>query len=488
MAEQFLGNRMLERKEFHVFERGGRRFLFLTAPVAIFSIDSDTYRVLKKAEAGEAPDCGEDEQRWREVGEFVGRYLQRAKPAKPLRAPSDITDSVVALYLFVCQECNLKCSYCYGGEGEYGRRGRMSERVMQSSFERFFEDGPDQGRQFVTFFGGEPLMNFPLMEKTAALAHAYRREGKARVDLCIVTNGTLYSPEIDAFFREQISDVTFSLDGPKDLNDAQRIAKSGKSVHDAAEENIRKLTQSAPFGWSFRSIVTREGCDRVEDIFRHLEAFKPGGIGIVDVDAPEGSPLRIDDDQYGRFLEQIVAINRRALDDIVEGERPVAFEYPFYVLYYFVSRSQALYHCNAGTNLLAVTAEGDVYPCHRFVGCEEFRMGNVADPKLKESERYRSIRNRFTEATVDRREGCRDCWARYLCGGTCAKHSHAEHGRIEPPVARHCRYIKTMIEALLPDLVAMMEVPERRRKLVMRLGEAVAGTDGSRALGEAHVA
>jgi uncharacterized protein len=478
---------MLEKNNFHVFRNGDRHFFFLTLPVALFSIDAETYAVLRKVEQDQALDTGAESARWREVNLFASRYMECAKPAKPVRAPSDITDKVVALYLFVCQECNLKCAYCYGNEGEYGQRGRMTPDVMNSAFERFFSAG--QGLHYVTFFGGEPLMNFPLMEKTAKLAQEYRDDGKADVNMCIVTNGTLYNPKIDAFFREHIRDVTFSLDGPKALNDAQRVAKSGDSVYDLAEENIRKLTADAPFGWSFRTIVTRAGCDQVEDIYKHMETFNPGGIGIVDVDVPKDSPLHIDDVQYTRFLEQIVAVNRRGIGSILEGDAPVAFEYPFYILYYFVSRSHALYHCNAGTNLLAVTAEGDVYPCHRFVGIKEFNMGNVADPELKTSERYQSIRNQFVNATVDNREGCRDCWARYLCGGSCAKYAYAEHGSINPPVARHCQYIKTIVEELMPDLVAVMEQPEQRRKLINRLGEAVRGSaTDSRAMGKADVA
>lgn len=477
---------MLEKKNFHVFRNGDRHFLFLTVPVALFTVDAETWGVLRRVLADEPLDAA-GQARWQEASDFAERFVARARPAQPVRGPQDITDKVVAAYLFVCQECNLKCAYCYGNEGEYGKRGRMSEDVMNAAFERFFAGG--DGKHYVTFFGGEPLMNFPLMEKTAALADDYREQGKADIRLCIVTNGTLYNEKIDAFFRKHISDVTFSLDGPKALNDAQRVAKSGASVHDQAADNIRRLTDDAPFGWSFRSIVTRSGCDQVEDIYRHLETFRPGGIGIVDVDVPKDSPLHIDDAQYRRFLEQIVAVNRRGLASILEGEAPVAFEYPFYILYFFVSRSHALYHCNAGTNLVAVTAEGDVYPCHRFVGTPEFNMGNVADPDLKQSERYTAIRRQFIDSTVDARPGCSDCWARYLCGGSCAKYAFAEHGSIAPPVARHCQYIQTIVEELLPDLVAVMEEPAQRRKLIDRLGEAVRGGEAdTRAMGAAHVA
>ncbi len=476
---------MLEKKNFHVFRKDDRHFLFLTLPVALFSIDAETYGVLRKVEVAQTLDGDGEATRWEELNQFADRYMERAKPARSVRSPEDITDKVIGAYLFVCQECNLKCAYCYGNEGEYGKRGRMSETVMNRAFEQFFSGG--EGKHFVTFFGGEPLMNFPLMEKTAELVQSYRDEGKADINLCIVTNGTLYNPKIDAFFREHISDVTFSLDGPKALNDAQRVAKSGDSVYDLAEENIRKLTKDAPFGWSFRSIVTRAGCDQVDEIYQHMESFNPGGIGIVDVDAPKDGPLYIGDADYQRFLKQVVDINRRGLASIMDGEAPVAFEYPFYILYYFVSRRHAYYHCNAGTNLLAVTAEGDVYPCHRFVGQEDFKMGNVGDPELKSSERYQGIRQQFIDATVDNRVGCRDCWARYLCGGSCAKFSFSEHGSISPPVARHCQYIKTVVEELLPDLVALMEQPEQRSKLVTRLGNAIrGGVADSRVQGEMH--
>lgn len=476
---------MIDTRDFHVFTKDGQAYLFLAQPVAVFKIDEDTRMALRRMERGE-PLSGEFEaRRWEEARAFMESYCRKAPAAKVLRAPADIREKVAGLYLFLSQECNLKCAYCYGGEGEYGRRGRMEEATLNRTFDTFFGGG--EGKHFVTFFGGEPLMNFPTMKQTAELSERFRKEGKADVSLGIVTNGTFYNEEIAQFFRDHINDVTFSLDGPEDLNDGQRLSKCGGSVYSSATENIRKFTEDGRFNWAFRTIVTRAGYDRVAEIYDHLESFKPGGIGVVNVDVPEDSPLYLDDYQYQRFIEQIVEVNRKGLHSFIEGDQPVAFEYPFYILFYFISRSHALYHCNAGTNLLAVTAEGDVYPCHRFVGTEEFKMGNVADPTLRESERYRAIRQRFVDATVDNRAGCRDCWARYLCGGSCAKYSHAQYGDIDPPVERHCLYIKTVIEEILPDIVALVQSPDSREALMGRLGAAVSSRYGSKGVEAARV-
>jgi len=477
---------MVAKRDFHVFSKDEQSYLFLTQPVAVFKIDQTTGEVLRKVEQGEELHDPEVAQRWREAEAFMDGYCRKAAPAKALRGPDDITEKVSGIYLFVSQECNLKCSYCYGNEGEYGNRGRMNELTMRSAFDRFFSQG--EGNHFLTFFGGEPLMNFPLMKKTAALGEAFRKDGKADIGFGIVTNGTFYNDAIKEFFDKHITDATFSLDGPSDLNDGQRISKQGSSVFCEAKENIRKLTEGQKFNWAFRSIVTAAGHDRVNEIYDTLEQFKPGGIGIVNVDVPKESPLHLDDAQYQRFVEQVTEINRKGLRSFLEGEQTVAFEYPFYVLFHFVSRSHALYHCNAGTNLLAVTAEGDVYPCHRFVGEDAFKMGNVADPELRQTPRFREIRQQFVDATVDRREGCKDCWARYLCGGSCAKYSYAEHGDMAPPVERHCYYMKTVIEGILPDIIAIVHAPETRQTMMGSLKGAVSQRHGSRSLDAAHVA
>lgn len=477
---------MIPCKDFHVFAKGDQHYLFLTQPVSLFKVDAETGAALKRLEAGEPIAEGAAGNRSREAIAFMADYCGKAPPAKKLRSPEDISDKVWGLYLFVSQECNLKCTYCYGHEGEYGQRGRMNEATLRRTFDTFFRAG--RGRHNVTFFGGEPLMNLPIMKKAVALADTFRDEGRGDVSFGIVTNGTLYDEEIAAFFRDHIEGATFSLDGPADLNDSQRPAKRGGSVYAVATENIRKLTADRRFGWAFRSIVTRAGHDRIGDIYADLERHGPGGIGIVNVDVPEDSPLYLDDSQYRRFLDQVVDINRRGLRSFVDGGQAVAFEYPFYILFHFITRSHAVYHCNAGGNLLAVTAEGDVYPCHRFVGQEEFRMGNVADPDLRQSPRYRELRQVFVDATVDNRAGCRDCWARYLCGGSCAKYSYARHGDIAPPVDRHCLYIKTVIEEILPDIVELVQAPEMRGALMNNLKAAIAGHRGSRSLDTADAA
>ncbi|MFA5628027.1 MAG: SPASM domain-containing protein [Thiohalomonadaceae bacterium] len=475
----------MERRDFHTFGKDGRHYVFLTDLVSLFEIDADTSAVLARVEAGETPFGEGVRQRWQQFCDHMDELARSMPKAKALRSPEDIPDHVIGLYLFVSQQCNLRCTYCYADEGEYGQPGKMNKEVVRQTFDRFFSEGQ---RHQVTFFGGEPLMNLPVVNKTIELADEYRKAGKADIAFNVVTNGTIYSKKIETLFRDHISDVTFSLDGPKALQDEQRPSKSGWSSHDKISKNIERLTADTQVNWGIRSIVTSQGCDQVEEIYRHLNEFGPGGIGLVDADVPTDHPLYMDDEAYERFVEQIVAVNRKGLRSFVEGGQPVAFEYPFYILFHFVSRTHNLYHCNAGTNLLAVTAEGDVYPCHRFVGIDEFRMGNVADPALRESAPFQDIRKRFMHTTVDERSGCCDCWARYLCGGSCDKYSYTEHGDMEPPVERHCHYIKTVIEVLLPDVAAVIEQPAERLELMQRLRAGLSCRIGAKGGEEVHVA
>ena len=471
------GNTLPHSRDFHVFQQNEGWYLFLTAPVGVFRIDAVTAQALRCHETGQRPSHAAARERLDSAGRFIVEYAARARRATPLRSPRDITDKVAGLYLFVCQECNLRCSYCYGEEGEYGKRCSMDEETLRRTFDTFY--GKRDGKHFLTFFGGEPLMNFPIMQRTAELCREHRETGRADISLGIVTNGTLYNEQVHAFFHDHIDNVTFSLDGPQGINDAQRISKSGRSVYRTAEKNIRRLTEQGRFNWAFRSIVTSNSCDCVEEIFDHLDSFGSGGIGLVDVDLPAGHPLHVDDEQYRRFLAQIVEVNRKGLRSFLDGDQAVAFEYPFYILFYLISRSHALYHCNAGSNLLAVTAEGDVYPCHRFVGESDFCMGNVADPQLRERPRFQELRQRFIDLTVDARPACRDCWARYLCGGACVKHAWSQHGDLAAPVERHCLYIKTVVEALLPELVGVMADPEQRDILKSRLATAISHRYGT---------
>jgi uncharacterized protein len=468
---------LLHPADFHVFQHDGDWYLFLTVQVAVFRIDGETALILQRYESGQPPTGGVEQERLAAAGRFIGEYAARTRQAKALRRPEEITDKVPGLYLFVCQDCNLRCSYCYGDEGEYGNRCSMSEETLQQTFYTFYDE--HDGKHALTFFGGEPLMNFPIMRRTAEMCREHRETGGADISLGIVTNGTLYNEQIRGFFQEHIDNVTFSLDGPKEVNDGQRISKSGHSVYEAAEKNIRRLTEEGRFNWAFRSIVTSRSCDRVNEIFDHLDGFGSGGIGLVTVDLPPGHPLYVSDEQYRRYLDQIVEVNRKGLKSFIDGGQAVAFEYPFYILFYLVSRSHALYHCNAGSNLLAVTAGGDVYPCHRFVGEEAFCMGNVSDPHLRERPRYREMRQRFIDLTVDARPVCRRCWARYLCGGACVKHAWSDHGDLAAPVERHCLYIKMVVEALLPELARVMDNPRQREQLKSRLARAISHRYGA---------
>jgi uncharacterized protein len=473
----------MKRSDFHAFLKNGRHYVYAADLVLLLEVDASTYEVLTYIESGGTP-SGKYAERWRKFCDYIKDQKSNLTKAKPLRNPDDISDHIIGLYLFVSQKCNLRCTYCYGDKGEYGMPGNMHDKVVEQTFDCFFNNGK---KHQVTFFGGEPLMNLPAIEKAIDLSDEYRKNKKADISFNIVTNGTICNKKVESIFRDRITDVTFSLDGPKSINDSQRPSMTGQSSYDKISKNIEYLTKNTNINWAFRSIVTHQSCDQVLEIFNHLNKFNPGGIGLIDVDVPVDHPLYLNDDEYVRFVRQLIELNRLGLNSFIDGKQPIDFEYQFIILYHFVSRTHTLYHCNAGTNLLAITADGDVYPCHRFVGIDEFHMGNVSDQSIRERVRFKKIRSLFTHCSVDERSVCCNCWARYLCGGSCVKYSYSKHGDLKQPVQRHCLYIKSVIEALLPDVADIIKQPTLRSKLMRNLRAGLINRVGTKRGDKAYV-
>jgi uncharacterized protein len=326
-------NNDLPRPEnFHVFQQ--ENTWFLAMEVVGFNIDKGTALALRRYKAGQPP---MDEYEWKrlaDVGRFIAKYSQRMSQVKPLQALEDISEKVTGLYLFFCQDCNLCRSYCYGEEGEYGKRRGMNEETLRQAFNNYYE--MCNSKHFLILFGGESLMNFSTLRRTAEMCHVRCESWRAGFSLGITINNTLYNEQIRNLLQEQIDNVTFCLDNPQDNNHGQRISEAGHNVYQTTEKNIRKLAEEGPFNWAFRSIITSQSRDQTEEILNHLDTFGSGGIRLVDVDLPKGHPLRVNVDQYERLLSQIIAVNCKRLQSFLNGEQVVAFEYPLYILFYLI--------------------------------------------------------------------------------------------------------------------------------------------------------
>jgi uncharacterized protein len=445
--------------DFHLLPTANGPVIFHGASYRFFQVDNDIGRILSMVESGGAPTDGELAHARDALLRGVGHDRLQLK-TNLLGDREDIT----VFYLFASQDCNLACGYCYGDGGDYGkRRMLMSWETANNFLDRFITC--DHKYYLVNLFGGEPLMNLPVIERLVRKAKDKGRKLGFEVDFNLTTNGTLWNDRIRDFLRDDIGNITVSLDGPKDIHDSQRPARGSFSPHDRTFETLKRLQEVKSGKFVIRTIVTKNSFDKIGEIYRYNTALAPAGVGITAVDVAPGHPLALTDAEYEQMVANIVANNRTSLDAFASDDQPTFYEYTFDLFELIFFKKYRPNPCNACRAVVAVGADGDIYPCHRFVGMEEFRVGNV-DDAVPLNENFAAVRARFLKAAVDDIPECSACWARYLCGGCCYVIALLREGRIDKPWYRHCHLKKTVYHHLLVRFIELMETPGKKEKLL----------------------
>ncbi|HEX8600919.1 MAG TPA: radical SAM protein [Chloroflexia bacterium] len=352
---------------------------------------------------------------------------------------------VRALSLAIAQKCNLGCTYCYADGGSFGTLPKqMSLETALAAVDLLFKDAIRDERVNLTFLGGEPMSNRPVVR--AATLHAHRRaqETGANLSLSITTNGTLLTPEDGDFFEEHGFAVTISLDGVGKSHDAQRPFKNGRGSYDRIIERVRPiLAQQRKMQVSARVTVT----PRNLDLPAVLEHFIELGFHSVGFSPMLSSPTGQGEMQGGDLavmLDQMIAAGQEFERNVVAGRR-----YPFLNMVNAMREihrgTHRPYPCGAGAGYMGVSAEGDLSACHRFVENEAGAMGSLATGvDLQRQGQWLAARH------VHRQEPCRSCWARYMCGGGC-HHEVIQRGR---PA---CDYIRGWLHYCLQAYIRLAE-------------------------------
>lgn len=452
-------------KDFHVLQTAKGPVAFHAPSYRFFEVDKEIGSVISWLEknGGNAGEAGEITQEqadkaktalFKEVGDGSFRLQNNILGDK-----SDLT----VFYFFASQDCNLNCTYCYGDGGDYGKgRMLMEEGTADNFLERFLTG--ENKRYMVNFFGGEPLMNLPLIKNLVAKAKEKGKKLGFEVDFNLTTNGTLWNSKIRDFLRDDIRNVTVSLDGPKDINDAQRPARGRFSPHDRTLKTLKELKKVKGGNFVIRTIVTKNSYDKIGEIYRYNLALAPGGVGITSVDVDPGHPLALSESEHKLMVQRIIENNAANLDAFATDDNPQFYEYTFDLFEMIFFKKYRTNPCNACRAVAAVGADGDIYPCHRFVGVEEFRIGNVNDPRHL-NENYGKVRESFQKTSVDTMPQCSVCWARYLCGGCCYVISYLRVGSIDKPWHRYCYLKRTVYHHLLGRFIEIMADPVKKEKL-----------------------
>lgn len=359
---------------------------------------------------------------------------------------------VKALCLHIAHDCNLACQYCFAEEGEYhGRRALMSYEVGRKALDYLIHNSGSRRNLEVDFFGGEPLMNWDVVKQLVAYGRSQEPLYDKKFRFTITTNGVLLNDEIMEFCNREMSNVVLSLDGRPEVNDKMRPFRNGRGSYDLIVPKFQKFAeQRGDKDYYIRGTFTRNNLDFSEDVLHFADlGFKR--MSIEPVVAAPIEPYAIREEDLPRIMEEY---DKLALEYIKREKDGRGFTFFHFMLDLTQGPCVAkrLSGCGSGTEYLAVTPWGDFYPCHQFVGQEEFLLGNVDEGVTKTG-----LRDTFKLCNVYAKDKCKDCYARFYCSGGCAANSYNFHGSITEAYDIGCEMQKKRIECAIMIKAALAD-------------------------------
>ncbi len=359
---------------------------------------------------------------------------------------------VKALCLHIAHDCNLACKYCFAEEGEYhGRRAIMSYEVGKKALDFLVENSGNRINLEVDFFGGEPLMNWQVVKDLVAYGRSLEKPYNKKFRFTLTTNGVLLNDEILEFANKEMANIVLSIDGRKEIHDRMRPNRGGRGSYDTIVPKFQKVAESREqMNYYVRGTFTRNNLDFAEDV-KHLADLGFKQISVEPVVAKPEESYAIREEDVPVLLEEYDRLALELLKRRKEG-KGVNFFHFMIDLEGGPCVAKRLSGCGSGTEYLAVTPWGDFYPCHQFVGQEEFLMGNVNEGITRTD-----IRDEFKTCNVYAKEKCKNCFAKFYCSGGCAANSYNFHGSINDAYDIGCELQRKRIECAIMIKAALAE-------------------------------
>ena len=353
-------------------------------------------------------------------------------------------DVVKALCLHVAHTCNLNCSYCFASQGKYhGDRTLMSFEVGKQALDFLMDHSGSRTNLEVDFFGGEPLMNFDVVKRLVAYARSVEKERGKHFRFTLTTNGVLIDDDVIDFANREMSNVVLSLDGRKEVHDRYRVDYAGNGSWEKIVPKFQKLVQARQGkNYYMRGTFTHANPDFLKDIQTMLDlGFTE--LSMEPVVAAHGDPAALTEADKEIVMQQYEELARLMLQRDKEG-RPFTFYHYMIDLKGGPCIYKRISGCGSGTEYMAVTPWGDLYPCHQFVGDEKFKLGNIWD-----GVENHAVQAEFAGCNVYAREECRDCWARLYCSGGCAANAYHATGSVRGVYKEGCELFKKRMECAI---------------------------------------
>ena len=363
-------------------------------------------------------------------------------------------DVIKALCLHVSHTCNLNCGYCFASQGKYhGERALMSFEVGRRALDFLVENSGSRHNLEVDFFGGEPLMNFDVVKQLVAYARSVEKERGKNFRFTLTTNGMLIDDDVIDFCNREMSNVVLSLDGRKEINDRTRVDYAGNGSYDRIVPKFQKLVKArGGKNYYMRGTFTHANPDFTNDVF-HMADLGFTELSMEPVVCAPDDPAALTEQDLAVVKEQYELLAFDMLRREKEGN-PITFYHYMLDLENGPCIYKRISGCGSGTEYMAVTPWGDLYPCHQFVGEEAYKLGDiwsgVTDTALREE---------FRACNAYARPECRDCWAKLYCSGGCAANAYHASGSIRGIYEPGCELFRKRIECAV-----MMRVAEAEQK------------------------
>ncbi|MBA4687348.1 MAG: SPASM domain-containing protein [Candidatus Galacturonibacter soehngenii] len=442
-----LRDTILKFQPYKIFRENSCTFLFDGGNVALYKIDNQTENILRQ-EGHVASYINNSSNEESDSEDYYWETLYKMKENGFLKVAEEVTKSqdipqLQGITLMLIQSCNLACDYCFGSEGEYADRGRMKEKIATDAIDYLIENSGNNKNLAITFFGGEPLLCFELIQKVVHYCKTKECVSDKKFSYNMTTNGTLLTDKINQFIIDNKISVMISIDGDKKQQNAKRHYKSGKGCYDEVIEKTTDLRKRRFL--SARATITESNIE-MKEVFQHLESLGFNSIPM----APANNLLSNEDhDKYLIELKSLANYFERLIENN-EIEKAKKLRILWKALKRVHKGSGQSIACGAGVNGVAIDIHGNLYPCHRFVANKEYILGSIYKKEDKRKEYINEVR-------LEQHKQCKNCWLRLLCSGGCPNENYVATGSTQEVFTRECSAIKELYSNIIKIYISLSD-------------------------------
>ncbi len=350
---------------------------------------------------------------------------------------------IKAMCLHVAHDCNMTCKYCFGDKGAFeGQRLLLSIETGKKAIDFLLAQSGTRRNLEIDFFGGEPLMNFEVIKELVSYGREAEKPYGKNIRFTITTNGLLLDDAKADYINEHMDNVILSIDGRREVNDTMRRTVNDKGTYDIIIDNYRRFVEKRNGTYYVRGTFTRNNLDFAADV-KHLVDLGFKNVSVEPVVTDLSYDYALQEEDTDSILKEYDKLTELFLDYAKEGK---TFEF----FHFNVDLNQGpcvvkrVSGCGAGTEYVAVSPEGDIYPCHQFVGNTDFRLGNLTDDKFENK-----LYDEFNQAHIYNKEKCNECWAKFYCSGGCHANAYHMNQDMRKPYELGCDLEKKRIECAI---------------------------------------